>query len=183
MSKKIKGNQLVARPQKLSKLLLKPDVKMPDQSTINLLSRSVAGLSPNSRAVLIGKILRDGLETRKVVRLEYAHVVVDDSGVRAPWLDWFPETVQSLGEIWYDGPIYRAGDIYGELSAFRAIGECISVPGRYDYLVAFGYEGGPDGSWTIVAVKEVEMIKLRDGTYISVVEFHADPRAHLLAPV
>ena len=174
-------NQLVARPLTPSEPLLSLVVKMPDQRVVNLLDRSLTGLSADDQATFLVGLLQAGVKTKEVVRLRYAHVMVDDSGVTPPWLeDFFPETVQSLSELWDLGPIYRSGDLDGEPSAFRGIQKCLSVPGQYDYLAAFGYEGGPDGSWTIAAVKEEAMLMLRDGTYISVVEFHANPNAYLL---
>lgn len=184
MSEKIKLSQLVARPLNSSEPLLTLDVTMPDQSNINLLSQTLTGLSPSTQATVISEILEDGLESRKVMRLRCALVLVDDSGVQPLRLKWYSETYPCLSNLPYAGDaiIWRSGDPEIEPGAYLAIEKCTPVVGQFQYLAAFGNEGDPDeDDWAVAAVEEVEMLKLRDSTYVSVAEFHADPLAYVLA--
>jgi hypothetical protein len=180
-------NKFVTRPRKPSKPVLRVKVRIRDQSTINLLSRSMAGLSPSRKAAKMATILRIGLlESLKVERLVCARVIVDDTGVRPLRLEWFPRTFQSLSEICDFALICRVGEPHDEPGACLAIRKCLPVVQQHQDLdldlAAFGYEGDPDeDDWEVAAFATVEMLKLRDGGHISVAEFHADPRAYLLA--
>lgn len=194
MPKKIKVNQLAACPLKPGGLLLSLDVQIHDQSTKDSLSRSMAGLSPSRQAALGGKLLSamlESLESKKVVRLECAHVLVDDTSVGPPRLKWFPGTYESLSELpgGQDATIHISHSLEDrdvEPGARFAFQKCYPVLWQYGDLVldlaAFGDAGNVDPEdWEVAAFVKVDTLKLRDGTYISVAEFYANPRAYFPA--
>ena len=181
MSKNKRRRQPAARSLKFSRPVRNCNVSLSDQETFNLFSRSVEGLTPDSQSAFVGELLRAGLELRKVTRLRYAYVMVDDSGVQPPKLDWYPDTIQSLKEVWKEGPIVRDGDSDADPRALSELEACSVLSTECDYLVACGLSGAPDGLWTIVGVKEESMLALRDGSYISVADFQANPGMYLLS--